>query len=976
MTKAIKDSALRAAILAAIAAVGLNALPAFAQDADDDEDQTTAQAAQDDDEAAADLERVAVTGSLLRRQEFTSTSPITVVTADTQVSLGLVDTAQFLQSTSVAAGSTQLNNQFAGFVVEGGTGINSLSLRGLGAQRTLVLLNGRRPGPAGTRGQVGAFDLNVIPSTIIQRAEILKDGASSIYGSDAVAGVVNVITRRSIDRPEISVRASVPLDSGGESYDISGAYGWNFDRGSIVVAGEWQLLEELELGDRSFLNCSQDLVTDIQGNIIDREDRSILAGTDLEGCLNLYANTVIDALNPTVRYIPSPDGETIGMIPGYRPRQNGTYAGGGQAFYEDVQNFDFIGSATAINRQERLSLYGSSDFSLDLFGGTQWNTEWLYTKRETTARGWRQFFPLTGGATSPGFFYANSPDFVTPTDTGTAQPIMPYPSNTNVEVDYYYVATGLEGDLPFGDFWTWALDASYSYSDGDYSRNSIVASRSGDVRFDDNAPQLDYFSAGLLSGADMQQLIDQVGVIQTGNTVYDQLVFSGVVTGDLFELPAGYVGVALGAEYRYFSIDDQPSELSQAGDLWGESSALVTKGDDNVVELFGEVEIPLITGRPFFESLTLNASGRVFDYDSTGSDYVWKAGLNWQVNEFLRLRGTKGTSYRSPALYELFLGDQTAFVGQLAIDPCVDWGESTNGFIRANCAAEGIPDDFGGGTSSATVVSGGGAGVLEPESSDATTYGFILTPTFADISLAVDYFEIEVNDQVARLGGGAILGGCYGAQNFPNAFCDLFDRNPGSDPTAPFAIDTVRDSFINVNSQVSEGVDMTLRYDKGFGFGDLVVETEGTWVFTDIQQLFDPTLASGFDSNDLNGTIGRPKFVANGRAALTRGDWTYTWFMNYTRRTSQEERVQTNITYSGFPNAQLDAIAERAWYHGASVFYRSADWSFLLGVRNLFDEKPDTVSSGTVTRRGNIPLNATQYDLRGRTVFARFNYMF
>lgn len=956
--------------------LGLAWAPVMAQEEQAEEDVAEADAEQDEDEAA-DLERVAVTGSLIRRAEYSSTSPVQVINAETQAQVGQIDTTEYLQRSSIAAGSTQLNNTFSGFVVEGGTGVNSLSLRGLGAQRTLVLLNSRRPGPAGTRGQVGSFDLNVIPSVIVQRIEILKDGASSIYGSDAVAGVVNVITRKNLDGGEISVQANVPEESGGSVYDVAGGYGWNFRNGSIVVAGEYNLQEALKVGDRDFLECSEDRFFDAAGRRIDREDRSITAGTELSGCSNLYANTFIDAITG-LRYIPAPDGVTIGLVPGYRPRENGRYDDpGGQAFYEDVLNFDFYGSASAINRQERTSLYGASEFNLDFLGGVTWDTEFLYNKRETEARGWRQFFPLTGGATSviPSFAYPNSPDFATPVPSGLAQPVMPYPSNTDVEVDYYYLATGFEGNVG-NSLWTWALDASYTRSDGDYTRNSIVASRSGDVRFDPTAPRIDYFSPGILSGEDMATLINTVGASHTGNTVYDQFVSTGIITGDLFQLPAGPMGVAFGAEYRDFSIDDQPSDLSTGGDLWGESSAQVTKGDDSVVEAFAEIEIPLLAGIPFFESLSLNGSARVFDYDTTGSDSVWKAGLNWQINPTVRLRSTYGTSYRSPALYELFLGDQTAFVSQLAIDPCIDWGESTNEFIRANCAAAGIPDDFAGGASSATVVSGGGLGVLEPETSEAFTAGIILTPDFADFSVAVDYFEMEIEDQVARLGGTAILGGCYGSPNFPNAFCDLFDRNPGDDPTSPYAISLVRDSFLNVNRQKTRGVDVNFRYDGLFSFGRLVVENQSTWVFEDLEQLFDPSLAQGFDDNDRNGTIGRPKLVSNLRTALTRDDWTFTWYVEYIRRTDERKDLDEQTTYFGFDPAFRDIQAERGLINSVSVLYEQPKWSVLAGIRNLFNDQPPLVSSGVAARRGNMPIVATQYDMRGRTGFVRLNYYF
>lgn len=961
-----KDNWLRSALLAGIAAISLVGFQAYAlaQDADDDDEEEVTEV---EDEAI--LDRIQVTGSLLRRDEFTSASPIQVITADTAVTLGQVDTAEFLQRSSVAQGSTQFNNQFGGFVIQGGTGVQTLSLRGLGAQRTLVVLNNRRPGASGTRGQVGAFDLNVIPSSIIQRAEILKDGASSIYGSDAVAGVVNVITRRSVDRPELTVRATVPFESGGETYDISGAYGWNFERGSIVAAAEWQLRSALRRGDRDFLRCSEDYFFNAAGDRIDREDRSVNQGTDLDGCQSAGIINAVDDLSPFTRYVPSPDGSTVGLIPGYRPR---TSTG---EFYDEVFQLDLHDQQMIANRTERFSFYAASDFDLDLFGGTRWNTEFLYTRRETFRQAFRQFFPVVADGAFG--FYTDTNVYDVPVPSGLARPIIPYPFDTEVVIDYYYLATGLEGDLPFGN-WSWQADTSYSYSDGDYTNLIIQQSRTGDIqRGGLTAPPIDYFSPGILDGSDMDQIVAALGRYDKGNTVYDQFVGSFLATGDIFDLPAGPIGLALGAEYRWFSIDDLPGPFTLDNDSWGLSGAGRTKGSDNVIEGIGEIEIPLLAGKPFAEFVSLNMSGRVFDYDSAGSDTVWKTGLNWQVNPSIRLRGTTGTSYRAPALFELFLEDQTGFFSQLA-DPCVNWGESTNEFIRANCAADGVPPDYqAAGTSSGTIVVGGGAGRLESETSTASTAGMVLTPTFMDISIAIDYFEIEVQDQITQLGASAVLSGCYNAANFPNAFCDQIDRVPPGDTSAPgeHAIREVRSGYVNINQQENRGVDVTIRYDRDFSFGRLVVETQKTWTIEDKFQFFDPDQVDGFDDFDRNGTIGNPKFVANGRAALSRGDWTFTYFTNYIRRTSQARFIDEETTYFGQPAVRV-IKADRRWYHGFSALYRSDNWSVLGGIDNIFNTAPPNVSAGVVTRYGTVPAFATQYPLRGRTGYLRFNYMF
>lgn len=972
----------RLPLVAAVVAC-LYTLGALAQDPTNAAPDADAQVEQSEQEQApakaVELDRITVTGSLLRRAEYESTSPIQVITADTNVALGQVNAAEWLQKSSVAAGSTQINHQFGQFVVEGGTGVQTVSLRGLGANRTLVLLDGQRPGPAGTRGQVGAFDLNVLPSSILQRAEIVKDGASSIYGSDAVAGVVNMITRKTVARPELSITVRQPFEGGGEVYSASGATGWNFDNGSIVLAAEGYLHKSLNFGDRDFFKCSEDLAYDgPDGNRIDREDRSIIAGTELAGCNNLYANTVIDAGYGT-RYIPSPDGSTVGLIPGYRPRQNTTYANSSQASYQDVLNFDFFGSQHVINEQERFSVYGATDFGFDK---VNWKTQWLYNKRSTSAHAYRQFFPLVGGATTVDVFgttaytYANSPDYVAPVESGLAQPVIPFLSDQEIDVDFFYAATKLDGLFSSTDTWGWQTNANYSRSDGDYSSLGIVASRSGDVQYDDNAPTLDYFSPEVLSGDRMNDLVDAVGEWHTGNTVYTQSTFNAIFTGDLFEIPAGVVPAAFGVEYRRYSIDDQPSELSRNGDLWGSSSAQVTKGNDSVREAFAEIEVPLLTGKTGFEALSLNASARTFEYDTVdGSDNVWKLGLNWQINSTMRLRATKGTSFRAPGLYELYLGNQTAFLSQLSIDPCILWGESNNDFLRTNCAASGIPETYTGAASSATIVSGGGLGSLSPESSNAFTAGVVFTPSFANFSVAFDYFDYEVRDQIGQLDTNSILAGCYGSPVYPNNFCNLFDRNPASHPTDPFKIEEVRNQYVNINRQQVRGYDLIVNYDNDFSFGKLGIESQITYTMEDVSQLFDTEEASGFSSSDLAGYIGRPKLVGNVSLILERGDWTYYWQTDYIHQTKNRDLAPT-YTYQGRPNSWRDIWADQTFYHTASVRYDQADWAVTVGIRNLLDQSPPNISSGVDSRYGNVPAFATQYDYYGRTGFVRMEYMF
>ncbi|MEZ5986687.1 MAG: TonB-dependent receptor [Hyphomonas sp.] len=172
--------------------------------------------------------------------------------------------------------------------------------------------------------------------------------------------------------------------------------------------------------------------------------------------------------------------------------------------------------------------------------------------------------------------------------------------------------------------------------------------------------------------------------------------------------------------------------------------------------------------------------------------------MNWQITPTVRARSSYGTSYRAPALFELFLKNQTGFQSQTAIDPCINWADSSNPNLQANCALEGIPDNYTGtGNSSATIITNGGGTDLDPETGDSFTAGLIWTPTFADLNIALDYYEIEIEDQITSLSGRQVVASCYVAANYPNDFCDLFERNPST-----LKIDNVMAPTVNVRFPV------------------------------------------------------------------------------------------------------------------------------------------------------------------------------
>jgi iron complex outermembrane receptor protein len=274
-------------------------------------------------------ETIVVTGSRIKHSTFNSPSPITVITAEDAELTGNVDTSHILQLTSVANNAVQINNEFSNFVVTGGPGINTLSLRGIGAQRTLILIDGQRMGPAGVSGSVGPIDLNTIPASIIDHVDILNDGASSIYGSDAVAGVVNIITKKNLDGAEIHLYGNPTEHAGGDQYQMNAAIGKTFDRGYINAAFDVFQQDPLTYKQRPYLACSRDVAVDAttgaSADVIDPK-------TGQAKCWNLEGPDVIDygAPNPV-----GPAGAVF-----YAPNSAATLGGGLSG--QDINGFQAV----------------------------------------------------------------------------------------------------------------------------------------------------------------------------------------------------------------------------------------------------------------------------------------------------------------------------------------------------------------------------------------------------------------------------------------------------------------------------------------------------------------------------------------------------------------------------------------------------------------------------------------------------------
>jgi len=1013
-----------------------------------------AQAAPEAQAGQPEPETIVVTGSRIRgRPEFTSPDPVTLIDPSVAKREGKFDTAEMLQSSPIAAGSTQITSAISSnFVTQGGQGTQTIDLRGLGPNRTLVLLNGRRAGPAGTRGAVAAFDLNVLPQSIVQRVDVLKTGASSIYGSDAVAGVVNIFTKKDTGGLQIDANVSVPQKGGGEQYRISGIYGKEFDRGHFLVAVDYYRQRELARGDRKYLGCPEaytfregggraDLVDPRNGNFKCEDLRWGHVWTyDLEYRFGFGAGNLF-LPNPDGRYVGSTTGVNLiqfsypgalaippGSIPPavFQPGTNSTFvtpAGWFPTGYDPaslaLQNsyHPFIDEQTIVPDTKRYTVYAEASY--ELTDNIEAFVEFLANRRKTYQNGWRQIwsFGYTGDLYNTGNLYGSGTiwaqgweglNWLSPTGITNH-------TDSSQKVDYKRGVAGLRGD--FGGFlkgWSWDAHAQYSHSKGKYRQEHFLQEIYDVSSFQTascvgttlpisgkqciDLPWTDPF---FLAGQYTPEQADFMFDWEEGETIYKQLSGEAVVTGTLLELPAGPLGMALGVHIRRDTIKDTPGDITLAGNAWGFSTSGITAGEQITKEAFGEVQVPLLSGKNFFKDLSVSGAARITSVtaerasdgfkDSDKGNWTYKLGANWAVNDWLRFRATYGTSFRSPALFEQFLADESSFVAQRNIDPCINWGAlPATSIVRANCEAAGIPANFGGGAITASVFSTGGIGFLEAETSKAKTASVILTPRFAflpdtRVSFAVDYIDIKVTGEIDQLGPQNIVVGCYQSTSFPNdPLCDLFTREPSSSLNA-FAISEVTDPFINIASQHNKALDFTLDIRHNFErMGTLNLLVSATRQLKD-----DVLLLPGSPLESDNGETGSPKWAgeANFTWISPGKKWTLFYGIDFVGKSSDlGDLLESNggepciesvnpVTGEELRGTYCpDMTLPSTWYHNVSLSRTIGDkdeYEMTLGVSNLFNTRPPRISvlnGGEVATLGQAAA-VSQYDLLGRRFF-------
>ncbi|HET6943030.1 MAG TPA: TonB-dependent receptor [Sphingomicrobium sp.] len=972
---------------------------------------------------ASEDQGVVVVGSRIRRDRFSGADPVTVINRDAAVDSGFNSTAEVLQSVGVTGGTGQITDTFGGLVVEGGGGVNTIGLRGLGPTRTLILLNGRRIAPAGTRGQVGAADLNVLPNSILDRIEVLNTGASSIYGSDAVAGVINIVTLSKFNGLAVEADVTAPEMGAGTSQRYSITAGTSGERFSILGSLEVYDRNRITIGDQKWARCpmqrrlsglgtspgSGDFIDPVTGapKCFPLEEGGVTVntiGTPFSGGIPSTDPAFAPGLGPSGfnvycnRWRPDSTvtaGNSASPLPGFECVNGFLYGGPGTGFSSDLNVRDTF--APSMLQQDIISPtrnytgYLTGTYDTDFFGNGQLYSELLVTRRKSQQNGQRQF-TIDYFADSP----LLSPELQAMQGLGANGGIRVFADygiyDSRQTSDFVKLSGGFRGDLPFLPSWRYDFYANKSWSDGTYIFEQILADRlqksldvvdNGDGTFDCVDPTGGCVAAPPLTadivGGRFRQVapawFDYVTEDVVGHTKFRETTFNATFDGPLFSLPGGSAQGVFGLEYRKSSINDVPSDDSIRGNLFGFTSAPITKGSDSVWEAFTEMEFPVLRNVPFAEELTFNVSGRYTHYKSYGSDTTYKIGGIYSPTRWFSFRGSYGTSYRAPALFEQFLGATTGFLPNTT-DPCNDLDQVGNLATFNRCVSEGLPDGSGAPTVPAftqnngvTVFQRGGADSgLKAETSKNLTLGTVIQPTlgpdFGNLSLAIDYFRIEINDGVAQLSASTIVNACYNGTH--PEYCQFVTRAPYTGPGTGAL--SITQTYINIATDIVKGIDFTLRYDRELGPGKLDLGLNAVKIIDRVNQTDPDTGAT-----DFAGSIGNPKWAGTGHVGYDWGPWYARWGVEYIGHT--DDRFLTeDIDGDGitdFDPAVYDFSVDDYWLHTVSLRFEPNDrYSLTAGVRNLFDKKPPKITAEDpfVNTISNVPLQSA-WDFRGRTFF-------
>jgi outer membrane receptor protein involved in Fe transport len=934
------------------------------------------------DAVADGMTEIIVTGSRIRRIDAETASPVQIVSAETIKESGAVTMGELLQklpSVGGAAANPAVNNG-------GGEGASNIELRGLGEERTLVLLNGRR---FGARGRLtSAVDVNAIPVNMIERVEVLKQGAGAIYGSDAIGGVVNFITKSEMEGAEVTLDAGTSSESDGDRKGISLSWGAQNDNSSLILGMNYNKQDEISAGDRAF-----------------SRNAIYFYGSVFEGG---------SSRSPRGRiFFDTPSAEAAGLDTFFAPCDGGQGVTRNQgttgAILDDFRCFESAGTPNdfynyqplnlILTPQERSSIFvlGTHDITDDV----ELYTEFLYNR---TTSGY-QIAPLPFDSRSDNVLISEDNiynpfgiSFGTDNVDGSGALLNPNAlfrlealGNRSNEVETWQgqILGGLRGSL-LDTGWNW--DANYGYSRIDQDRTFFgypfkagFANALGPSFIDgDGTPRCGVPGAPITGCVPVNifNLGDptQVDAIKSISAVYDdsyeywQKSAALALDGPIFELPAGAVQAAVGYQFTDLSGHFDTDFLTEAAAplykdclLSQEACSGDSDGSYNVNEFYAEALVPVLKDAPFAQSLNVTLGVRYSDYSTFGDTTNGSFKVDWKPFDELMIRASYADIFRAPTILDIYqapTADAPTFT-----DPCVGL---TSADLLANpnyaLACENVAPDTNFQQPNAQIdgllvgnnfVQGGG---LQPEEGEAFTFGFVYEPEFVSgLSLSIDYWEYTIDDVITQVDVNTSAEQCV-ATGSPQ-FCGYINRF--GDGT----ILQILEPTINLGKLETSGVDISAAYTlPDTGLGDFRFGLDAT--YTD---KYDSTVIAGTPVVEVAGTYDRQYGnIADWRVNGHVG-WAYS---DFTALVAVRWIDSINLTDpDGQPGIQPDLNIASQIYWDMTVGYTlpSTGTKFQLGVNNLNDNQPPILYQNNVI---NANTDVETYDTIGRYFFGSITQKF
>ncbi len=935
------------------------------------------------DPQTTEVDEIVVTGSRIPRPNLEQPTPVSTISAESIQTAGTQDLGSILADLPALSSNSTVRANSDSFGTDGG--LNFPNLRDLGAARTLTLVDGKRHvgGDAGN----AAVDLNSIPAALVERVEVITGGASAIYGSDAVSGVVNIILKDDFEGGEFSSQYGGAESGDAVTYSASGIYGRNFadGRGNATLSLFYDHSDQVLSNDIASLR-------DI-GTILNPEDTGpndgipdrILVPNVLSDFLDengviLDANTfdIITAL--TNNGAPTPQSPRLG---------DNSFAFG-----------QFADCPTCVALEDYVVIQPETDRY-----GANFRVKYDLTDNLTAYFDGKYVRSEILDFVQPSFTFG---DYLIQADNAFITPELAAviggrditvgrfnadigPRVTDITRETYRAVAGLRGEIPTGiaDI---GFDVSYNYGETrnefsstngqipgnfaaaidavrDASGNIVCRNQTPDPATQTNETCVPFNPFGQQNS---QAAIDYVSYEAVRNHTITQEVVSAIFdfdTSKFFNLPGGPLAFAGGFEYRKETSENinDPFVISGLAEDAPQPNAF---GEFDVSEGFIEFNAPLLADLPFAYRLSIDGAYRYADYSTVGGAEAWKVGALYAPVRDISFRGTYSQAVRAPNITEAFLPPSAGFFS--VTDPCdVDNIDSDPDRV-ANCAAQGVPANFNSNTNVSIDGETSGNPDLDAEEATSFTYGVVLQPRWTPgLTFTADYYDIEIEDAIAQVGAQDIIDNCYDASGGPDAnFCSLFTRGADND------INFVTTTFINSASLTTKGWDFEVTYVKDLNelaqdhpvmFGGLSGRLSGKVTANYLEELNFFAFADRPDEIDIEkGEVGNPEWSFKSNLTWDNGPLAITWETRFEDRVARYDVTPipgVNPAEAIFPNEVREQI-----YHDFVVRYRFEDglWQannieLFAGVNNALDEEIPYGLTGNGT--------SAAYELYGRQFF-------